>query len=184
MQGRGATVLVMGAGPLGLMNACVARGNGARKILLSETNDERLARAEQFQFDVLVNPSREDLRERVLAETDGLGADIVIVAAPAAAPQEQAVHLARKRGTVVLFASLPKGDATLRLDSRAIHYNELRVVGTSDSAPWHVREAVELLAAGKVPAARLASHVLPLERIHEAFRLMETGESLRVVVRP
>ena len=84
----------------------------------------------------------------------------------------------------MLFASLPKGDATLRLDSRAIHYNELRVVGTSDSAPWHVREAVELLAAGKVPAARLASHVLPLERIHEAFRLMETGESLRVVVRP
>jgi L-iditol 2-dehydrogenase len=180
----GATVLVLGAGPLGLMNACVARALGAGKILLSEVSQARLARAAEFGFDVLINAAEQDLTACVLAETDGLGADVAVVAAPAAGPQEQAVHLVRKRGTVVLFASLPKGDAMLHIDSRAIHYGELRVVGTSDSAPAHVAQAIELLASGRVPADKLATHTLPLDQILEAFRLMESGQALRVVLQP
>jgi L-iditol 2-dehydrogenase len=181
---NGDTVLVLGAGPLGLMNACVARSLGAGRIILSEVNDERLARAEGMGCDVLVNPTRQDLADCVMGETNGLGADVAIVAAPAAAPQEQAVHLVRKRGTVVLFASLPKGASNLNVDSRAIHYGELRVVGTSDSAPWHVEKAVQLLSTGGVPADKLATHVLPLDQIHQAFELMESGKSLRVVLKP
>jgi L-iditol 2-dehydrogenase len=180
----GDTVLILGAGPMGLMNACVARSFGAGKIILSEVNDERLAQAEAIGCDVLVNPTRQDLAACVMRETDGRGADVVIVAAPAAAPQEQAMHLARKRGTVCLFASLPKGASTLHIDSRPVHYGELRVVGTSDSAPRHVAKAVELLASGAVPAEKLVSHVLPLDQIHQAFALMESGRALRVVLRP
>lgn len=180
----GDTVLVLGAGPMGLMNACVARSFGAGKIILSEVNDVRLAQAGSFGCDVLVNPAKEDLTARVMAETGGLGADVAIVAAPAAAPQEQAIHLVRKRGTIVLFASLPKGASNLTLDSRPIHYGELRVVGTSDSAPWHVEKAVELLAAGTVPASKLATHILPLNQFHAALELMESGQALRVVLRP
>jgi len=180
----GDTVLVLGAGPMGLMNACVARSFGAGKILLSEVNEVRLKQAEAFGCDVLINPAQEDLAARVMGETGGFGADVAIVAAPAAAPQEQAVHLVRKRGTVVLFASLPSGASHLTIDSRPIHYGELRIVGTSDSAPWHVEKAVELLAAGTVPAAKLATHVLPLDRFHAALELMESGQSLRVVLQP
>jgi L-iditol 2-dehydrogenase len=180
----GDTVLVLGAGPLGLMNACVAKGLGAGKIILSEVNQRRLAQARTVGCDVLVNPIEEDLAERVMDETGGRGADIAIVAAPAAAPQQQAVHLVRKRGTVVLFASLPKGASLLHVDSRPIHYCELRVVGTSDSAPWHVERAVELLASGVVPGDKLATHTLPLGGIEEAFKLMGSGEALRVVLQP
>ena len=183
-MGEGATVLVLGAGPLGLMNASVARALGAGKIILSEISAPRLAQAQGFGIDVLINPMEEDLAERVMAETDGLGADVAIVAAPAAQPQEQAVHLVRKRGTVVLFASLPKDNCILQMDSRAIHYGELRVVGTSDSTAKHVQRAIELLATGGVPAEKLATHVLPIEEIHQAFELMKSGEALRVVVRP
>lgn len=181
---QGDTVLVLGAGPMGLMNACVAQSLGAGKIILSEVNDVRLAQAEGFGFDVLINPAKSDLAECVMSETDGMGADIAIVAAPAAAPQEQAVSLVRKRGTVVLFASLPKHNSTITVDSRPIHYGELRVVGTSDSAPGHVEKAVELIASGQVPANKLATHVLPLDQIHQAFSLMESGEALRVVLQP
>ncbi len=181
---EGATVLVLGAGPLGLMNACVARALGAGKILLSEISPPRLAQAQGFEIDVLIDPSRENLAERVLAETDGLGADVAIVAAPAAQPQELAVHLVRKRGTVMLFASLPKGNSILQMDSRAIHYGELRVIGTSDSTAEHVKEAIALLDSGRVPAEKLATHRLPLSEIHQAFELMKSGEALRVVVRP
>ena len=181
---EGATVLVLGAGPLGLMNACVARALGAGKIVLSEISPPRLAQARDFGIDVLLNPLEEDLAERVMAETDGLGADVAIVAAPAAQPQEQAVHLVRKRGTVVLFASLPKDNCILQMDSRAIHYGELRVVGTSDSTAKHVESAIELLASGRVSAEKLATHLLPLDQIHRAFELMKSGEALRVVVQP
>jgi L-iditol 2-dehydrogenase len=180
----GDTVLILGAGPLGLINACVARSLGAGKIIISEISEARRTRAAQLDVDMLIDPATQDLAESVAAETSGLGADIAIVAAPAAAPQEEALHLVRKRGTVVLFASLPKGNSMLNVDSRAIHYGELRVVGTSDSAPGHVATAVELLAAGKVPADKLATHVLPLARIHDALRLMQSGEALRVIVRP
>ena len=180
----GETVVVLGAGPMGLINVCVARGLGAGKIILSEISEKRLELARQFDVDVLVNSAEQDLKQVVLAETDGLGADVAIVAAPAAAPQEMAITLVRKRGTVCLFASLPKGGSEITIDSRPLHYGEIRLVGTSDSTPEHVRTAVELLAAGKLPAAQLASHVLPLEEVHRAFELMVSGEALRVVLRP
>jgi L-iditol 2-dehydrogenase len=178
----GDTVVVVGHGPLGIMNGCVARACGAGKIILAGRNKNRLAQCAQFQFDRLVNPLEEDLRQVVLAETGGLGADVVIVAAPDAAPQEQALSLVRKQGRVMLFASLPIGKNILQLDSRLIHYNELRVLGSSDSTPEHVRTAVEILASGRFPLDKLVTHRLPLEGIHEAFALMRSGEALRVVL--
>jgi len=180
----GDTVLVMGAGPMGILNALVARACGAARVMLSEINPARLAQCAAFGFDRIIDPAREDLRTAVMEETGGLGADAVIVAAPAAAPQQQAVELVRKRGTVCLFASLPTGKSLLSMDSRPIHYGELRLVGTSDSTPAHVAKAVKLIAGADFPVGRLATHVLPLESFCEAISLMESGEALRVVLRP
>jgi len=181
---EGDTVVVLGAGPMGLINVCVARGMGAAKIILSEVSPQRLKMAEGFGCDIPVNPDKQDLAAIVKGATGGIGADVAIVAAPAAAPQEQAVHLVRKRGTVCLFASLPSGKHILQMNSRAIHYNELRVIGTSDSTPAQVATAVALLASGRIPADKIATHILPLSEIHQAFDLMLRGEALRVVLRP
>lgn len=181
---QGDTVVVIGAGPMGIMNACMAREFGAARVIVAEINDTRLKMCEPFGFDRLVNPDREDLAEAVGNETGGVGADVVIVAAPAAPPQEQAPDLVRKRGTVCLFASLPKGNSVLSLDSRPIHYGELRIVGTSDSTPAQVAKAVELISSGSIPVERLATHVLGLDDVFKAFELMQSGESLRVVLKP
>ncbi len=180
----GDVVVVSGAGPMGLINACVARECGAGKVIVTEINPSRLAQAERFGFDRVVNAADEDVADVVWAETKGIGADVVIVAAPAAPPQEQAIGLARKRGTVCLFASLPKGHSEITVDSRPIHYGELRVVGSSDSTPAHVARAVSLIAGGGLPVDDLASHVLPLAEVQTAFELMASGESLRVVLKP
>ena len=181
---HGDTVVVIGAGPMGILNACVAREFGAGKIILAEINESRLKRAEAFGFDVLVNPARQDLADVVREQTDGVGADVAIVAAPAIEPQEQALNTVRKRGTVCLFASLPVGRSTLSLDSRIIHYGELRVVGSSDSTPRQVGRAVELLGSGRIPASKLVTHLLSLGEILTAFELMQSGEALRVVLKP
>ena len=151
---------------------------------MTEVNPTRLAQARAFGFEVLVDPTREDLGRIVNDQTNGLGVDVAIVAAPAASPQEQAVTLVRKRGTVCLFASLPVANRTISLDSRAIHYGELRVVGTSDSTPADVEQAVQYLAEGTLPADRLVSHVLELDAIAAAFELMQSGEAFRVVLKP
>ncbi len=181
---EGDTVLVIGAGPMGIMNACVALRFGAAKIILAEINEARLKQAEPFAFDLLVNPEKEDLVQIVKDQTGGFGADVAIVAAPTAQPQEQAPALVRKRGTVCLFASLPAGKSDITLDSRIVHYGEIRVVGTSDSNPRQVAKAVELIAGGMLPADRLASHVLPLDGIFKAYELMQSGEALRVILKP
>ena len=181
---KGDVVAVLGAGPMGILNACVAREFGAAKIILSEINPTRLKQAEGFGFDRLVNPAGEDLAKVIKDETGGYGADVVIVAAPAAQPQEQAMALVRKRGTVCLFASLPAGKSMLNVDSRPIHYGELRVIGSSDSTGEHVQRAVQLIAGGSLPVEKIASHVLKLDDIQRAFALMESGEALRVVLVP
>jgi L-iditol 2-dehydrogenase len=180
----GDTVVVIGAGPMGIINACVAREFGAKKLILAEINETRLKKAEAFGCDRLVNPAKEDLTAIVKDETNGIGADVVIVAAPAAQPQEQALGMVRKRGTVCLFASLPVGKSNLSLDSRAIHYGEIRVVGTSDSTGAQVARAVGLISGGSLPVDRLASHTLSLDDIFKAFDLMQSGEALRVVLEP
>ncbi len=178
------TVVVVGAGPLGLMNLLVARELGAGKLILAQREGRRLEQARAFDCGRLVNSTQEDLRAVVLEETGGLGADCAIVAAPSAEAQAQAVSLVRKRGALCLFASLPVGSHLLSLDSRAVHYGELRVVGASDSTARHVQKALAILAKPGFPKRQLVSHRLGLAEIHRAFQMMQARESLRVVLQP
>ncbi|MDR2116156.1 MAG: alcohol dehydrogenase catalytic domain-containing protein [Planctomycetaceae bacterium] len=180
----GDTVLVMGAGPMGLLNAVVAKAFGAKQIIMSELNELRRNQAKNFEIDFVVDPAKDNLNEVVQSVTKGVGADVVIVAAPAAQPQEQALSFVRKQGTVCLFASLPVGKNMLNIDSRLIHYGEIRLIGSSDSTPEHVKKAVELIVTKKIPAEKIASHLLPLHQIEQAFELMTSGEALRVVLIP
>ena len=120
----------------------------------------------------------------VKQRTNGLGADIAIVCAPAAVAMEGAVRLVRKGGGISLFASLPKDAANISIDSRAIHYGELRMVGASDSRPEHVSKAVKLMAEGKIDADAIITHHVSLDNIHEGLELMKNRKSLKVVVYP
>jgi L-iditol 2-dehydrogenase len=180
----GDTVVIIGAGPMGIMNACVAKNYGAKKIIISEVNPTRLKSAESFNFDILIDSSRRDLTQAVKDATDGVGADVVIVAAPAIKPQEQALALVRKHGTVCLFASLPAGGSTISIDSRTIHYGQIRLIGTSDSRPEHVAKAVDMIAAQTISVDKLASHIIDMENIFDAFELMQAGTAMRVVLTP
>ena len=181
---EGETVVVLGAGPLGIMNLFVAREYGASRTILAQREGRRLEQARGFSCDRLVNTTRENLLEVVREETGGVGADCIIVTAPEAAAQEQALDVVRKKGRVCLFASLPVGKSMLSIDSRKIHYGELTVLGASDSTPRQVEEAVSLLARRDFPAERLAHPILGLDQVLEAFRVMESREGMRVVLKP
>ena len=135
-------------------------------------------------IDILVNPKNDDLQKIVLDATNGYGADVAIVAAPAAYPQETAPGIVRKKGIVCLFASLPVGNEMLSMNSRTIHYGEINIVGSSDSTAEHVKKAVEMISEGKIDGDKLVTHTFGFEDIFKAFELMVKGESLRVVLKP
>ncbi len=128
---------------------------GAKKIILINRSKPRLERARSFGFDVLIHSEEQDVRPGILDETGGIGADVVIVAAPAVEPQEQAIDLVRKRGAVCLFASLPVGKkyALLRRPEKSIMAS-YACWGIGDSTPRHVTKAVELISQNRLPMDR------------------------------
>jgi L-iditol 2-dehydrogenase len=178
------TVVVLGAGPVGCLHVSVARVRGARSILLAEINAERLQRAGRFDGVVLIDAAASDVKTHVLAATNGHGASVVIVAAPSARAQEQALTLAAKRGRVCFFGGLPKSDPWVRLNANLIHYRELFVVGAYGSRPAHNREALDLIASGRVRVAPLLEMTLPLEELRLGLDAIAAGKVLKVVVRP
>ncbi len=182
--GMGDTVVVMGAGPLGCLHAELARAKGARKVILVEVQERRLELARKFSVDVLLDAAKENIEARVFEETDGMGASIVIVAAPSSQAQAQALCLAAKQGRISFFGGLPKDSPMVTVNANLLHYRELAIFGAYGSKPRHNRLALDLLASGRVRAAELISMVLPLERVREGIDAMADGRALKVVVRP
>lgn len=180
----GDTVLILGGGPLGALHAGAARAMGAKTTIIVQRSEPRISLLRRLSGVTVIDGSREDVLAAVRDRTGGLGADIVSVCAPAREAQEQAISFARKGGTVSLFASLPKDAASITLDSRAIHYGELRVVGASDSRPEHVARAVRLVAEGKIDVAPLITHRISLEEIQTGLNMMMAKQSLKVMVYP
>jgi L-iditol 2-dehydrogenase len=182
--GDGDSVVVVGAGPIGCLHVRLARARGAAKVILIDVNPSRLALAERVGADALVDGSASDPIEAVRDLTDGRGADVVITAAASKPAQEQALSMASARGRVSLFGGLPKDDPIIRSDSNLIHYQELTVVGAYGSAPRHNREALELIASGRVPVDDLITDRLPLDRVADAIDIVARGEGIKVVIEP
>jgi L-iditol 2-dehydrogenase len=180
----GDVVVIIGAGPMGCMHVELARSAGAKKIILTDMILRRLEMAHNFNADVYIDASKENVVEKILEETDGLGADVIIVAAPSGKAQEQALKIAGFRCRINFFGGLPKDKPYVNLDSNIIHYKEIFIHGTSGSLPRHNAKAIELFGTGKVDAKKFITHSFPLEKILEGIGIVEKGEGLKVVIEP
>jgi len=182
--GEGDSVVVVGAGPIGSLHVRLARARSASKVFVIDVNPRRLELAARLGADALIDASSQDPVTAVRDLTDGRGADVVITAAASKIAQEQALSMAVARGRISLFGGLPKDDSVIQSDSNLIHYRELSVVGSYGSAPRHNREALSLIASGKVPVADLITHRLPLDCVADAIDLVARGEGIKVVIEP
>ncbi|MGQ9625332.1 MAG: zinc-dependent dehydrogenase [Anaerolineae bacterium] len=180
----GDMVLIIGAGPIGIMHLFLARLSGASLVIVSEMIEERLAQAMEFGADLVVNPARDDVAEVVQKASGGRGADVVIVAAPSPAAQEQALELVATQGRINFFGGLPTGKEFIRFNSNLVHYKGIIVTGTTGSSSFQFRRSMEILASGRVKLARLISARFPLTQIKEAFDLAASKKILKVVVEP
>jgi len=180
----GDTVVIIGAGPIGCMIIGVARKMGATKIIVVQRSRPRLELAKKFGADVYICSSEEDGVRRVLEETKGLGADVVITANPSPQAQVDALKMAKNRARVNLFGGLPKDKSLVTLDTNIIHYKELFVHGAHGAMPIHHQKAVELIASGAINAKDYISHKFTLDNINEAFAAAEGHTGMRVIVNP
>jgi|SRR5208282_3449534 len=182
----GDTVLVIGAGQMGLQLLMVSKSVGA-KVIISDVLNDRLKLADQLGADMTVNVREEDLKKRLMAFTNGRLVDAVITSVSQSAVIAQALGVVRKRGRVVIFGGAPEG-TVIQIDPNVIHYNEVSLVGSEwvgvggflDARMCDV--ALEMIRSGKIPVERLISHKYPLDRIHEAIETVERMSGTKCLI--
>lgn len=183
-MGLGKSMVILGAGPIGCLHVQLARSEGAARVMLFDISAERLQMAERVKPDLLVDSSKENPIERVMNETGGRGADVVIVACSSAKAQEQALEMVAKRGVVNYFGGLPKDKPFIQFNSNLTHYREFYVIGNHGSAPRHNELALELLGSGRIDVKSLITHRLPIEKTLDGIQITEAGQGLKTMILP
>jgi L-iditol 2-dehydrogenase len=181
------TVVVIGAGPVGTAHAAIARLEGAGQVLLLETAASRLDLARDILGEDrmrYVDTSGVDGGAAVRDATEGIGADVVIVACSSSKAQEQAMEMVAPRGRVLFFGGLPKGTTHINFPSNVLHYQEVQVHGSYASRHRDQVHALDMLAAGVGGLRRVISDVVALDDAADAFARIRAGGVLKIVVRP
>ncbi len=180
----GEVVLIIGAGPIGIMHLKLARVRGAGRIIVSEPIPERAAQASSMGADRVVDPNSEDLQSVLEDESQGHGADAIIVAAPSHSAQETALSLAAIGGRINYFGGLPKDRPSINFNSNLVHYKELVITGTTACSTADCWQAVQMLNSGLIKLSDLISQRFPLREGQTAFAAAENRRSLKIVIEP
>lgn len=178
----GDVVVIIGAGPVGCFHVQLAKAKGARCVILIDVSIERLNMSKVAKPDISIDTSKENALERVMLETHGKGAELVIVACSSGKAQEDGLQMVAKRGWVNFFGGLPKDNPYIKFDSNLLHYREVHVVGTHGSAPRHNSLALNLIARGIINAKDLLTHKITIDEILKGIELTEKGKGLKVIV--
>ena len=179
--GLGDDVLILGAGPIGLMHVQLALASGARSVVVSEPNGFRRDQAEKAGATQTIDPTKEDPGDVMRGLTDGLGASVVILAIGVPKLANDALGFVRKGGRVNLFAGFSVGDMP-PLDVNLIHYNEILVSGASALSRAGFEMALNMIANGKINVEQLVSNRFSLADMDEAVRLAAGGSAIKVIV--
>ncbi len=177
----GDSVLIIGAGPIGLMHARLAKLAGAAPVFLTDISQERLSRVPVIDPS-FVPLSSETLKDQIAAMTDGRGVEICITAAPSAQAQSLALELVGINGRVIFFGGLPPGKSRVELDTNQIHYKQITATGTTRSSLRQYRKALNLISSGRVRVDDLITHRCPLEGIHSAIDRAARRQGLKQIV--
>ena len=174
--GVGETVLIIGAGPMGLAHAALSRLRGASCVIMSEPSAIRRARAHAIGSDIEIDPLSDHASEKFLEATDGRGADVVIEAVGRPATYKQAIELVRRGGRILAYGAAPP-DATIDLKPFDIYAKELTIVGSYAGTYVTWPMAIDLIASGRVNPSQIVDSVRPLSAVTQSIESMETDKS-------
>ena len=180
----GSSVVVVGAGPMGLLHVRLARLRGAALLICSEPHQGRSRLAGRLGADIVIDPSVIDPVEAVLEATGGRGADVVIEAVGSIPTYRQAFRMVRRGGTVLAFGAAPSG-ATMPFSPFDVYSRELTVVGSYAATYGTYEDAIALIGSGRVEVDSTVSRVQQLGEIVSAIRSIETDpDVVKIQIRP
>jgi L-iditol 2-dehydrogenase len=180
----GDVVVVMGAGPIGIMHVKLANLRGAVRVVVSEPAAGRRKQALELGADRVVNPLTENLQAVVVEESASRGADVIIVAAPSKAAQESTLDIAAIGGRINFFGGLPKDDPIINFNANTVHYKELLVTGTTACSTYDCLRAADLVNSGRMDLAPLVTARFPLVEAVAAYEAAADGTNMRVSLEP
>src|SRR5215813_6522654 len=174
----GDTIVIQGAGGLGIQAAAAAKDMGASVVIVVDQIAGRLDLAKQFGADHTINlkeiPERKDRVKLVRELTGGAGADVAcdFVGFPQVIPE--GIDMLRQGGTYLEIGTISRG-AKVELEPAALVWGAKRIVGVIMYDPWVIPRALDFLVRNRTRWAfdRLISHTYPLEKIDEAFAQSE-----------
>ena len=164
----GDTVAVMGAGPIGMLCAAMAKMAGASRVFIADKVAHRLKLAKQMGADVTIHNANQPIAPAILDETRGRGVDIVFDAAASAETINAGLAVARPGGTFVLVG-IPS-DPSIAVDINMAMAKELRIQTTKRSN-HRSQAAIDILKTGRIPGL-VVTHQMPLEQTAQAFDLL------------
>ncbi|RLE08907.1 L-threonine 3-dehydrogenase [Candidatus Aerophobetes bacterium] len=174
----GESVVVLGAGPIGLLFTQIFKASGAGKIIVSEVSDYRGSYAEESGATRLVNPLREDL-EKVVKEETGIGSDIAVDAVGTLF--KETMKVVRRGGRILLFGQ--NYQARAQIAQNDITRGELTVLG-SYIARFTFPPTVKIIESKILKLEKLITHRFPLEEIHKGIEVMRDRRAIKVIIKP
>ncbi len=182
--GKNDSVVVVGAGPIGLMFMQVARAYGLRVIAVVK-RDEQVGAAKHFGANEVVQISKVDDPIAAVKElTEGRGADIAIECIAQPLGWQWAVEMVRKGGSVNFFGGCASG-TKVELDTNRIHYSELSLNATFHHTPSAARKAFGLLRDGQVVSGDFITGTAALSELESVLRrMMDRSGEIKTVIQP
>jgi threonine dehydrogenase-like Zn-dependent dehydrogenase len=174
----GRTVAVLGAGTIGLFTLAVLRAHGAGKIVSTDPNLAKRARAEALGADSTIDARTPDVAGQVRQALGG-SADIVFDCVAIQSSMDQAIAIADKGGTVMVVG-VPAQEVTVPLP--IVQDHQIRIQGSATYLPEDYSESADLLGRGAVKTADFVTGMRPLDQVAEAFALASSGNHVKVLV--
>ena len=176
-------VLIIGAGPFGLLHMLALRVLGVREVIVAGRGAHRLEWARWLGADRVIDVCQSGTEETIARINGGFGPDLVIECTGQVAGWADAFARVRRGGRVVFFGGCPL-NTTLAVDTRRMHYDNLTLLAPFHFRPRDVRRAFELLCARKLGAGRIVNAWRPLSELAEVFTMLERGAVLKCAVIP
>lgn len=177
------TVLIVGAGPFGLMHMLTLKAAGVRTVAIAGRGESRLKWASELGADLVINADQTDAQTAIGALNGGYGPDLVIECTGQLAGWHEAFARVRRGGRVIFFGGCPVNTA-LSVDTRRMHYDNLTLMAPFHFRPRDVRRAYDLLCEGRLGAGRLINARRSLSDLSEVFAMLERGAMLKCAVIP
>lgn len=183
----GDTVLILGAGFLGLSAVQVAQRQGACMVISCDYNDWKLKYAKDLGADMIINRGKftiEEIAEKIREANEGRLADVVIVVPPKLSALEEGIKLVEKGGRVSQFGPTGPGEL-LTIDPNEFFFKEITYASSYSSSPLETKEVAKLIFKGKLKVHNLITHHFRLSQIMDALALKKKAEdSLKIMVYP